>query len=92
VHRHRRDARTTTKYIELGIVADYSLAREWEFRFAPMLQYVLETVNQVDAVWSHQLNTRVSLTSVQAWTESNVITFTSDIMQVRAGVCTRVHT
>ena len=81
LRRHRRDARTSPKFIELGIIADYSLAREWEFRFTPMLQYVLEVVNQVDAIWHHQLNTRVALTYVQAWTEANVITFTGDVTQ-----------
>lgn len=39
--RARRDSATTPKYVELGVVVDDTLAREWEYRFQPLLEVQL---------------------------------------------------
>ena len=46
------------------------------------MQYVLESVNVADAIWRQQMNTRLSLTFVEACTQADAIPHASDIMQM----------
>ncbi|XP_075787141.1 disintegrin and metalloproteinase domain-containing protein 33 isoform X2 [Pelodiscus sinensis] len=78
VHRRaKRDAWRTLKYMELFIVADYTLFLNQNRNLGRTKQRLLEIANFVDKFY-RSLNIKVALIGLEVWTERDQSTVTSD--------------
>ncbi|XP_062992136.1 disintegrin and metalloproteinase domain-containing protein 33 [Elgaria multicarinata webbii] len=75
--RKRRDAWRTLKYMELFIVADYTLFTAQKQNLGRTKQRILEIANYVDKFY-RSLNIKVALIGLEVWTESDQCTVSSD--------------
>ncbi|XP_044874123.1 disintegrin and metalloproteinase domain-containing protein 33 isoform X2 [Mauremys mutica] len=78
VHRRaKRDTWRTLKYMELFIVADYTLFLKQNRNLGQTKQRILEIANYVDKFY-RSLNIKVALVGLEVWTERDQCTVTSD--------------
>ncbi|XP_039607802.1 disintegrin and metalloproteinase domain-containing protein 19 isoform X2 [Polypterus senegalus] len=71
--RIKRDTWTTTKYMELFIVADYTLYQKQNRDYEKTKQRIIEIANYVDKFY-RALNIRVPLIGLEVWTEGDQCT------------------
>ncbi|KAL8206534.1 UNVERIFIED_CONTAM: hypothetical protein K2H54_007544 [Gekko kuhli] len=75
--RKRRDAWSTMKYMELFIVADFTLFLSQKQNLGRTKQRILEIANFVDKFY-RALNIKVALIGLEVWTERDQCRVTSD--------------
>uniref|UniRef100_A0A8C8REB0 ADAM metallopeptidase domain 33 n=1 Tax=Pelusios castaneus TaxID=367368 RepID=A0A8C8REB0_9SAUR len=75
--RAKRDAWRTLKYMELFVVADYTLFRKQNLNLGHTKERILEIANYVDKFY-RSLNIKVALIGLEVWTERDQCTVTSD--------------
>ncbi|XP_062838376.1 disintegrin and metalloproteinase domain-containing protein 33 [Anolis carolinensis] len=75
--RKRRDVWRTLKYMELFIVADYSLFTAQKQNLGRTKQRILEIANYVDKFY-RSLNIKVALIGLEVWTERDHSTVSND--------------
>ncbi|XP_060134314.1 disintegrin and metalloproteinase domain-containing protein 33 isoform X3 [Zootoca vivipara] len=75
--RKRRDAWRTLKYMELFIVADYTLFASQKQNLGHTKQRILEIANYVDKFY-RSLNIKVALIGLEVWTERDQCSLSSD--------------
>ncbi|XP_048365952.1 disintegrin and metalloproteinase domain-containing protein 33 [Sphaerodactylus townsendi] len=75
--RRRRDAWRTMKYMELFIVADFTLFLSQKQNLGRTKQRILEIANYVDKFY-RSLNIKVALIGLEVWTERDQCKVTSD--------------
>ncbi|XP_061439548.1 disintegrin and metalloproteinase domain-containing protein 33 isoform X2 [Rhineura floridana] len=75
--RKRRNAWTTLKYMELFIVADYTLFMTQKHNLGRTKQRILEIANYVDKFY-RSLNIKVALIGLEVWTERDHCTVSND--------------
>ncbi|KAM6441542.1 disintegrin and metalloproteinase domain-containing protein 33 isoform 2-T2 [Liasis olivaceus] len=75
--RKRRDSWRTLKYMELFIVADYSLFKAQKQNLGVTKQRILEIANYVDKFY-RSLNIKVALIGLEVWTDQDKCTVSDD--------------
>ncbi|XP_063166035.1 disintegrin and metalloproteinase domain-containing protein 33 isoform X2 [Candoia aspera] len=77
LQRKRRDTWRTLKYMELFIVADYSLFKAQKQNLGVTKQRILEIANYVDKFY-RSLNIKVALIGLEVWTDQDKCTISDD--------------
>ncbi|XP_026581463.1 disintegrin and metalloproteinase domain-containing protein 33-like, partial [Pseudonaja textilis] len=75
--RKKRDSWRALKYMELFIVADYSMFRAQKQNLGVTKQRILEIANYVDKFY-RSLNIKVALIGLEVWTDQDKCTVSED--------------
>ncbi|MFH4973934.1 hypothetical protein AB6A40_000643 [Gnathostoma spinigerum] len=81
----KRDVTRQTKYVELALLGDNSFMREHELSEDEGVEFMLETINVADLMFSRDLNVRLSVVYSEQWLDVQRVDVHMDVERTLSG-------